>query len=98
MPKITVLDTEVEVTEEILFLLETEAEEYNWNFKPFINFILGGKWRAHLKDGADTVFTLGDVLRIDARDVACNYWTKMEKKGEAKLLPRPLGNEELRCG
>ena len=95
MPKIKVLDTEIEVPEEIYFLLKKEAAEYQWDLDQFLDVHLGLKWRGHLNDCADTFFSLADVLKIDARDLACRYWIELKKRDDSFGFKMPIRNEEI---
>jgi hypothetical protein len=95
MPKITVLNTEIEVPPEIYFLLEKEADEYQWDLEQYLDVHLGLKWRGHLRNGTDSTFSLKDVLKVDARSLACDFWIKLENRQEQNDFQKPLRNEEM---
>jgi hypothetical protein len=87
MSKIKVLDKAIEVPEEIYFLLKKEAEdEFDWDFQQFIDVNLGLKWQKHFS-GTEKTYTAEDILKIDARDLACKYWIELEKRGDDDDFP-----------
>jgi hypothetical protein len=82
MQKIKVLGKEIEVPEEIYYLLKKEADdEFQWDFQQYIDVNLGLKWKKYF-EGTQKKFTAEDILKIDARDLACRYWIELERRAD----------------
>ena len=87
MPKIKVLDREIEIPEEIFFLLKKEAdEEFQWDFQQYIDVNLGLKWEKHFS-GTEKKYTAEDILRLQARDLAGRYWTELGLRADDDDFP-----------
>jgi hypothetical protein len=82
MKKIKVLDKEIEVPEEIYYLLKKEADdEFQLDFQSYIDVSLGLPWAKYLED-TDREFTAEDILKIEARRLAYRYWLVLELRDD----------------
>ena len=82
MNKIKVLDREIEVPDEIFYLLKKEADdEFELDFQDYVDVSLGLPWAKYL-EGTDREFTAEDILKIEARRLAYRYWLALEMRAD----------------